>query len=408
MSNRIGTFALVLIAACATANQPATPGHAPDAVRRAPVLVIAFDGFARKYLDQDSVPTFRALARDGVTGEAMIPSFPSVTFPNFYTLATGLYPDHTGIVNNSFYDTAFKATFVYTQPIAKEGRWWGGEPIWNTAARQGLRSATMFWVGSEAPVGGRQPDYWMNFDAKFPFESRVAQVLAWLDLPDSLRPALIMVYFQEPDHTGHEFGPDAPQTAAMVLRVDSMLAMLVNGLKARGLYDKANVVLVADHGMAATSPERVIYLDDAVDSASVRVLNTGPFLMIEAKDGDNTALLAKLRMLPHLRVWPKDSIPARLHYGTNARITAVVGSPDAGWLIVWRHGRPVTAGGQHGYDNADPSMKALFIAHGPAFKPGTTLAPFPNVDLYDLLAKLLGIEPAKNDGAITPFLPVLR
>ena len=393
------------LGACLPAGVP-SPFPAPE--RRAPVIVLGFDGFARRYLDEDSVPTFHAVARAGVTGDAMIPSFPTVTFPNFYTLATGLYPSHTGIVNNWFYDPEFDTTFAYSRPIARESRWWGGDPIWNTAGRQGKRSATMFWVGSETPVGGHQPTYWQLFDAKVPFDARVAQVLAWIDLPDSLRPDLIMAYFQEPDHTAHDKGPDAPETRAVVLSVDSVLARLVAGLRERGLYDKTDLVIVSDHGMSAVSPERVVYIDDVLDSTSVRVISLSPFLMIEPLDGNRAALLARLRTLPHVSSWPRDSVPPRLHYGANARISSIVGVADDGWTIAWRHGRPWNSGGAHGYDNAAPSMNALFIAHGPAFKPGTTLPPFENVNLYSLLAHLLGVTPSPNDGSLAPFLPVLR
>ena len=205
-------------------------------------------------------------------------------------------------------------------------------------------------------------------------------MLSWLSLPDSVRPNLIMGYFEEPDHTGHDFGPDAPETAAQVLRADSMLAMFVNGLRARGLYDKVNLLVLADHGMATISKDRVLYLDDAVDSASVRVVGeTSPVLTISARDGNDSALVRQLRTLPHLTVWPKDSIPSRLHFCCNARITAVVAVTDDGWSITWRHAKPSKQQGAHGYDNADPNMRALFIAHGPAFKAGTTLPAFENV-----------------------------
>jgi len=387
---------------------PATLTAQAAPARRPTVIVLGFDGFARRYLDEDSVPTFHAVAKDGVTGDAMIPSFPSVTFPNFYTLATGLYPSHTGIVNNVFYDPAFDTVFVFVRPIAREGRWWGGDPIWNTADRQGKRSATMFWVGSEAPVGGHQPTYWQLFDAKVPFDARVAQVLAWLDLPDSTRPDLIMAYFQEPDHTGHDKGPGSPEVRAAVLGVDSALAQLVAGLKQRGLYDKTNLVLVADHGMSAIGPERVVYLDDVVDSASVKVISLSPLLMVEPRDGKSAPLLERLRKLPHVSVWPRDSVPARLHYSGNPRISSVVGVADDGWTIAWRHGRPMTLGGAHGYDNAAKSMQALFIARGPGFKGGTTVAPFENVNIYALLAHLLGVTASPNDGSLAPFVAVLR
>ena len=396
-----GIVLLAALAAPCAAQQPVAP-------RRPPVIVVAFDGFARRLLDEDSVPTFHMLARTGVLGDAMIPSYPTVTFPNFYTLATGLYPDHTGIVNNTFYDAPSGVTFSMSSPAAKEGKWWGGEPIWITAGKQGLKTASMFWVGSEAPVQGQHPTYWMDFDSRIQFESRVVQVLSWLAMPDSMRPSLIMCYLEEPDHTEHEYGPESPQAARMVMRADSVLAMLVDGLRARGQLDSANLVIVADHGMTAVSADRLVYLDDYVDSASVRVTSTGPLLLIESKTGDNAALLAKLRTAPHLTVWPKDSVPARLHYGTNPRVAAIVGALDDGWLIVWRHARAAKLGGSHGYDNADPKMEALFIAHGPAFVSGSRVGRFPNVDVYSLLAELLGIVPARTDGELAPFLPVLK
>ena len=207
---------------------------------------------------------------------------------------------------------------------------------------------------------------------------------------------------------GHRHGPDAPETREAVLRVDSALARLVSGLESRKLYDSVDIIVVADHGMSAISPERVVYVDDAVDSVAVNVVNLTPNLMIGARDGDNDALLARLRKLPHLTVWKKQDVPARLHYGTNPRITPIVGVLDDGWMLEWRHAKQYGDGGEHGYDNAVPNMRALFVAHGPDFRPGSAIAEFPNVDVYDLLAYVLGLTPAPNDGELAPFRPVLR
>lgn len=398
-------LALLAGAACHGASPAPTP-H-PGASART-VIVLGFDGFARRYLDADSAPALHALARSGVTAHGMIPSFPTITFPNFYALATGLYPDHSGIVNNRFFDPAHDSAFVYTKPIAHEGYWWGGEPIWVTATKQGAPAATMFWVGSDAPIAGVRPAHWHSYDHGIPFTARVDTMLAWLDLPARERPRLVMGYFEEPDMQGHYHGPDAAETREAVLRVDSALAQLVAGLEARHRYDSVDIVIVADHGMTLVSPANVVYLDDVVDSASVKVVTLSPNLSISARDGDNDALFAKLKKLPHVTVWKKSEIPARLHYGTSARITPIIAVTDPGWMIAWRHGRPFDVRGEHGYDNATPDMRALFLAHGPDFKPGTTIADFPNVDVYDLLARLLGVTPAPNDGMIAPFLPVLR
>jgi predicted AlkP superfamily pyrophosphatase or phosphodiesterase len=406
--HRSAILTLVLVAACARATPHPAPAPAPQ-TRSRTVIVLGFDGFARRYLDSDSAPALHALARSGVTtAGGMIPSFPTVTFSNFYALATGLYPDHSGIVNNRFYDPAYDSEFVYKDPIAREAHWWGGEPIWVTVEKQGARAGTMFWVGSDAAIDGTHPSLWHSYDRTVAFSARVDTLLAWLDLPAAERPRLLMGYFEEPDMQGHRHGPDGAETREAVLRVDSALARLVSGLESRRVYDSMDVIVVADHGMSAISPERVVYLDDVVDSASVDVVNITPNLMISAKDGDNDALLARLKKLPHLAVWKKQDVPARLHYGTSPRITPIVGIVDDGWMIGWRHAKPYDAGGEHGYDNAAPSMRALFLAHGPDFRAGSTIAEFPNVDVYDLLARLLGIAPARNDGTLAPFLPVLR
>ena len=398
---------LVILAAGACHGHAAHQTPAPKSAQRT-VIVLGFDGFARRYLDSDSAPTFHMVARTGVTAKAMIPSVPSITFPNFYALATGLYPDHSGIIANTFYDPAYDSAFAMKSPRAHEGHWWGGEPIWVTAEKAGVRSATMFWVGSEARVEGMQPSTWHYFDHSMPFPARVDSLLTWLDRAPPAHPRLVMGYFEEPDGAGHHFGPDAPQTRAAVLGVDSALAQLIAGLERRHIYDSVDLVLVADHGMDAIDSSRVVYLDDVVDSASVRVVSLAPLLLISARDGNQDALLDRLHRLPHVRAWRKENVPARLHYGTNPRITPVVGVADEGWMIAWRHGRPMDLRGEHGYDNAEPNMRALFIAHGPDFRPGTEIDAFPNVDVYDLLAHLLGVAPAKNDGTLAPFEPVLR
>jgi predicted AlkP superfamily pyrophosphatase or phosphodiesterase len=401
-------LAVVLLGAAACTRAAPRPAPAPQSRSRT-VIVLGFDGFAGRYLDSDSAPALHALARTGVTTtRGMIPSFPTVTFSNFYALATGLYPDHSGIVNNRFYDPAYDSEFVYKDPIAREAHWWGGEPIWLTAEKQGARSATMFWVGSDAPIDGMHPSRWHSYDRTIAFSARVDSLLAWLDLPADQRPRLLMGYFEEPDMQGHRHGPDAPETREAVLRVDSALARLVSGLESRKLYDSVDIIVVADHGMSAISPERVVYVDDAVDSVAVNVVNLTPNLMIGARDGDNDALLARLRKLPHLTVWKKQDVPARLHYGTNPRITPIVGVLDDGWMLEWRHAKQYGDGGEHGYDNAVPNMRALFVAHGPDFRPGLAIAEFPNVDVYDLLAYVLGLTPAPNDGELAPFRPVLR
>ena len=404
----------VVISACASssvrpASGAAESAEAPGVSAATPqVILVSMDGFRRSYLDTDSVPALHALERDGVTAQAMIPSFPTLTFPNHYTLVTGLYPEHHGIVGNTIYDPDFKALFTMNNAASKQSRWWGGQPIWVTAEKQGERAASFFWVGSEVEIDSVRPTRWKTYDAKVTFDARVDTVLSWLDLTGAQRLSLITLYFDEPDHTGHEFGPDSPKTAEAAARTDSAIARLVQGLRAQGKYDKVNLVLVSDHGMSQLSPARTVYLDDVVDTASIRITSLSPDLMITPKDGDAPALLAKIRKLPHVSSWLKADVPARLHYNENRRITPIVAVADDGWTIAIHGGRRGPEGGAHGYDNDNASMNAIFIAHGPAFKEGVTMQSFPNVDVYDLLAKLLRLQPAPNDGTLAPFTAVFR
>jgi predicted AlkP superfamily pyrophosphatase or phosphodiesterase len=402
----VATLAII-VSACATA--PVRPAAGVSAAGAPPqVILVSMDGFRRSYLDTDSVPTLHALGRDGVTAQAMIPSFPTLTFPNHYTIVTGLYPEHHGIVGNSIYDPEFRALFTMSNAASKESRWWGGQPIWVTAEKQGERAASMFWVGSEVEIDSVRPTRWKPFDAKVPFDARVDTVLSWLDLTGAQRLSLITLYFDEPDHTGHDAGPDSPRTAAAAARADSALGRLVQGLRSRGIYDKVNLIVVSDHGMSQLSPDRVVYLDDVVDTASIRITSLSPDLMITPRDGDAPALLAKIRKLPHVSAWLKADVPERLRYNEGRRITPIVAVADDGWTIATHGARRGPQGGAHGYDNANASMNAIFVAHGPAFRQGVTMQSFPNVDVYDLLAKLLRLQPAPNDGSLQPFADVLR
>lgn len=407
---RAAALLLAVVAACAPATQrtPSTPAPAVAAAADTPVVIlVSMDGFRRSYLDVDSLPTLHALGRTGVVADAMIPSFPTLTFPNHYTLVTGLYPEHHGIVGNVIYDPEFRSTFTMSNAQSKQSRWWGGEPIWVTAEKQGRQADVMFWPGSEVEIEGMRPDRWKPFDQRMPFDARVDTVLAWLDHHDATHPSFVALYFDEPDHSGHEFGPHAPQTAAAAARADSALGRLVSGLRARGLYDAVNLIVVADHGMSALSPERVVYLDDVVDTSAVRIVSLSPVLMIAPRDSNAAALVAKLRTLPHVTAWLRADVPARLHFNEGRRITPVVAVADDGWTIALHGQRYGPRGGAHGYDNANASMRALFVAHGPAFRSGATIPPFPNVDVYDLIAHILHLTPAPNDGTLAPFEPVL-
>ncbi len=218
------------------------------------LIVVSMDGFRWDYTDSVPTPNFDRLAQKGVHATSMQVSFPSKTFPNHYTLATGLTPDHHGIVNNNFYAPDLDEHYSLGKRSAVEdGRFYGGEPIWNTAKKNGIKTASFFWVGSEANIQGMRPDYWKRYNGKIPFKQRVDTVMHWLNLPAKQRPHLIMWYAHEPDHTGHATGPHSPQTDSVVMLMDELLGYFMDRLAQQPMADSVNVIITSDHGMALTA-----------------------------------------------------------------------------------------------------------------------------------------------------------
>jgi len=387
----------------------ATPALADPA----PVILISIDGFRADYLNRGISPALSALAADGVRAERMLPSFPSVTFPNHTTLVTGLYPDHNGIVNNNFVDKAMPGAFSMA---SKDEQWWGeSTPIWVTAERAGVHTGVEFWPGVAVVHQGVRPGLYHDFDHKISPDARVDTVLGWLDLPADQRPSLALLYFEAVDSAGHGFGPDSPELNTAITTIDTAVARLVAGLKARGIA--ANLIIVADHGMAPVGPHNLVMLDDVIDVPAVKVVFDGPVVGIDIPDTRRAKEMrrALLRHQPHMHCWPKAKVPANLHYGSNPRVPDLVCEVETGWLVLTREGfargqasHPGVEKGAHGYDNHDPLMGALFIANGPAFQAGRVLPPFPNVDVYPLMTKLLGITPLPNDGHLADVAASLK
>ncbi len=414
--------AAALVAGCATDVRPsaamaaaATPASAEAPAARAPVtILVSIDGFRADYLDRGLTPVLSGLARQGVRG-TMRPSFPSKTFPNHWTLVTGVVPDRHGIVANHFTDPA-RPHDTFTME-SEDPFWWNAaEPIWVMAEKAGIRTATMFWPGSNIAwggrmeagdpvtfVGGTRPHDWQQYNEAVSDRQRVDAILDWLRRPAATRPGLLTLYFDEVDTAGHADGPDSPAVDTALTKVDTAVGWLVEGL--RELGQPANLVVVADHGMAATSDSRVIALDTLTDPADIKLVNDGPFASLDATPGHVQAVeRALLRPQPHMQCWRKADMPARLHYGHNDRIPAYVCVADPGWLIKAKRPDKPFGGGNHGYDPADPSMAALFIANGPAFARGRRVGTFDNVDVAPLLRDLLHLPADQRlDGTDAPF-----
>ncbi|PVD23081.1 hypothetical protein C0Q70_16343 [Pomacea canaliculata] len=354
------------------------------------------------------------MRESGVHTPYMRSVYPTLTFPNHYSIVTGLYPESHGIVNNVFYDQHLNEIFTLGRPMTFDPRWWGGEPIWLTAKKQNVKAATYFWVGSDVAINGSYPDYYFKYNGSIPYEARIDKVFEWLELPESTRPGLITLYFDEPDHAGHGSGPNSQEVNEQLKRVDGIILMLVSGLKKRKMDSCVDIIIVADHGMTETSCEREVLLSCFMDvdktfiiDGTIATINTR--FHREVVNG-NTVVVNTTDMLDvnkvyeslqckssHYRVFTKETLPMRFHYTNNDRIGDITVDVQDGWLVYGKVPRTCLAG-NHGYDNLDRNMQALFVGSGPSFKQSIEVEPFENIELYNLMCYMLGITPAPNNG----------
>ncbi len=379
-----------------------------DAVR-APadrlVILASIDALPAHLVGTGMLPTLDAIAREGVRATWMNPAFPTLTFPNHYTLVTGLRPDRHGIVHNNMLDPAL-GIFYSKGESARDGRWWGGEPIWATLQKQGGTAATMFWPGSEAEIAGQRPRLLRTYDKTVSAQARVEQLLAWIDLPPAQRPQLMTVYFEQYDVAAHDAGAASAAGTGALREIDAALASLRAGLRERDLDGRVDLVVVSDHGIADTPREKIRFLDDVLAPDAYTERWWGTLVGLDPAPGrEREVLRALVGRHDHFRCWTRERLPARWHYGRHPRVPPVVCQSDSGWRTQTRarqrHDTPVR--GEHGYAPEDPAMRAVFVATGPSFRPGTTLPAFDNVDIYPLLAHLLAIAPAPSDGRLAPL-----
>jgi predicted AlkP superfamily pyrophosphatase or phosphodiesterase len=421
-------------------------------------IILSLDGFRADFLQRGLTPRLSALVKEGVSPQYMLPSFPSLTFPNHYTLATGLYPEAHGIVGNTFWDPVLGAEFYYTDPARSlDPKWWGGQPFWVSAERQGVRAAVHMWPGSEARIQDTFASVVDKYNGKEPLDNKVSRILGLLDMPgaedttarvEDTRPQLIAAYVPNVDTDGHKYGPNSTEIRSTIESVDGMLDKLFRGLEGRNLTHIVNVIVVSDHGMATTDTSRLLQLEDLVDTSKIEHTDGWPLYGLRPKDDRDTRqlydeLTAKAKTNPNFDVYLRDSdMPERYHFSNNTRIAPLWIVPKTGWAIVRKDEFVVeeakTKGlvyhprGLHGYDHEHPLMRAIFIARGPAFPhpANSRVEPFrkcrlargthhhtytkvtdnyatENINVYNILCDSLGIEPQPNNGTLRlPLKPV--
>ncbi|RXM42917.1 ectonucleotide pyrophosphatase/phosphodiesterase [Flavobacterium sp. YO64] len=370
------------------------------------VVLVSMDGFRWDYAKQFKLQNLKQIASEGVHAKSMKPSYPSKTFPNHYSIVTGLYPDHHGIINNVFYDAALNESFSLSSDAKTDSRYYGGNPIWNLAEQQGVKTASFFWPGSD--IDKRNPSYFKKYDSKIPYGARIDTVLKWLQLPEKQRPHLVTLYFDEPDHTGHNFGPLSAETKKAVIKMDSIMGALSRRLDQLEIGKKINLIIVSDHGMASISNDKKVAVLDYLKPEWLgykAVVN--PIMSLQAKAGCQDSIAKALKKVPHIKFWKSTEVPKRLHYGTNPRVHDFVIEAKKGYSLVSKESQNIK-GGTHGYDNNEKDMHAIFYAKGPAFKVDKTVKTFQNVSVYPLIAHILGLQIGEIDGKFSDVKSMLR
>lgn len=373
---------------------------------RHPLLLVSLDGFRWDYLDRHATaaPNLQRIRREGVSAQGLVPVFPSNTFPNHYSLVTGLYPSQHGMINNTFFDPEAGEFFRYLQMATViQSRWWGGEPIWVTAEKHGRKAATAFWIGADAEIRGVRPSFSRRYDPKLTFEARLAEIISWIKQPPTERPELLAVYLGDTNDVGHNSGPESPEIVGAIQLVDRQVSQLLAAFAAEHLTP--NIIVVSDHGMVAVDRNRVAALDDYLDLTTVQVEAEGSAVGLRPHDGDVRTLLAAASRIPHAKVYAVADLPPHLQLRNNPRLSPVWILPEEGAQVATRAAidrhRTRPSGflpGDHGYDPTLPSMHGILIAHGPAFKSGVTLPTLENIHVYNLLCATLGVSPAPNSG----------
>lgn len=376
--------------------QQVVPGRSnhPSQYSKPYVILISADGFRADFVEKHKAGFLQNISQKGVRAEYMTPSFPSLTFPNHYTLVTGLYPSHHGLVDNSYYDTRRQQFYgMGNKTQVADGSWYGGTPLWVLAEKQQMLTASFYWVASEADIQDTRPTYYYHYNEKIAIGDRINTVKNWLSLPEEKRPHLITFYFPQVDHDAHYYGPDDSRVTDAVQFVDSSIYALQQALQPLGL--PINYIFVSDHGMTKVDSGNTLALPAAIDTAAFIVPSGDALLHVYAKDSSRIeSTYQALKKETDFTVYKLDETPAHWHYRTSddryRRLGNLILEPHLPKVFNINN-RKITPG-KHGFDNHLPDMRASFLAWGPAFKQGLRIPGFENIHVYPLIANLLGLK----------------
>lgn len=371
------------------------------------VLLISFDGFRWDYLNRGLTPNIDKLISNGSRALSLQPCFPSKTFPNHYSIITGMYPENHGIISNLFFDIKGKKLYrLGDSAQVRNSEWYLGEAFWETAERNGIKTASYFWPGSEVHLDYRHPTYFKEYNKQTPYKNRVDGIIDWLKLPTKDRPHFLTLYFEATDDAGHDFGTNSAEVNKAIKVLDSTTAYLIKSLTEINFLDSINIILLSDHGMTNTPKEKIINIETMIHNQKVRYIETGPVMKIDCSPQQLDDIYNQLKSQEdHFRVYKKENMPEYLHYSKHPFISPIIIIADLGYSLIdnrtEKKGLDNYSAGNHGFDNTQLDMHGIFIAHGKVFKKNFTTGTLQNIDVYPLLCKIFNISPRSNiDGKL--------
>ncbi|QOJ28359.1 MAG: alkaline phosphatase family protein [Ignavibacteriales bacterium] len=379
------------------------------------VLLISFDGFRWDYPQRGITPALDKMAAEGVSALSLRPIFPSKTFPNHYTIVTGMTAEKHGLLANSFENpfTGERYRLGDTNAV-RSGKWYWGEAIWETLEKNNIATASYFWPGSEVREEGRHPSRFMKYEHEKPYIDRINGVFEWFNLPYEKRPKFVTLYFDRSDTKGHEYGPNSPEVNLAIRELDSLLGIVLAKRDVSPLRDSLNIIVVSDHGMAETAPERVYNVESLLPEIKCKFLDSGPVMLIAAEQKDIPAIMEILSApgLP-FRAYKKEDIPEYLGIKNHPYLRDILIVADMGWSLVSEatknYSYVTRKGGNHGYDHQHTDMHGIFFAQGPVFKKELKTGTLSNLDVYPLLCRIYGVEPSpKTEGNLKNIEYILK
>jgi len=373
------------------------------------VIIVSIDGFRNDYLERMTfTKNLNKLSFKGNKAEFLKPSFPTTTFPNHYTLVTGLYPESHGIVANTFYDKELNKTFnIRDNELIKFPEWWGGSPIWVEAEKNNIKTAVCMWVGSNVVINGYSPSYVVEFNPHTTLDEKLKIVTKWLKLPKAQKPKLILVYLPEVDEAAHKYGVNSNEVNVSLKQVDKFVNKLYKKIHKKKYRNNTNLIILSDHGMADIKQNGLIYIEDIFDEKDkVEVVSYTPHLFIKDSENLNIDYLYEKMVNAsinngHWMPFKREDILERFHYRNNERISPLMGIAETGYTFSYKNKTLPVA--MHGYDNEEENMRAFFLGVGPIFSkfPGQVIPPFNNVEIYNLVSTILNItEIPPNNGTV--------